>query len=148
MSTGFSRAAPGVDAKQFHGVQEDVEANAAFIRLYVTPLSAGWDSPNSWPARATAPPAPPVWSDYLQDHDGMNFNGVILISTVLNFQTLRFDEGNDLPYILFPAGYTATAWYHKKLSADLQADRGRALAEAETFALGEYTAGPDERQSL
>jgi carboxypeptidase C (cathepsin A) len=74
----------------------------------------------------------------MQDRHGMYFNGVVLISSVLNFETIRFDEGNDLPYVLFLPTYTATAWYHKRLAADLQADRKKALAEAEKFALGEY----------
>jgi carboxypeptidase C (cathepsin A) len=69
----------------------------------------------------------------------MNFNGVLLISSILNFQTARFDEGNDLPYPLFLPTYTATAWHHKKLPADLQTDRKKALAEAEQFARGDYT---------
>ena len=138
VSTGFSRAAPGVEAKQFHGVQEDVKANAAFIRLYVTRFHR-WDSPKFLIGESYGTTRAASLVEYLQDHDGMNFNGVILISTVLNFETISLDEGNDLPYILYLPSYTATAWYYKKLSADLQADRGRALAEAETWALGEYT---------
>ena len=48
---------------------------------------------------------------------GMYLNGVVLISSILNFQTARFDRGNDLPYPLFLPTYTATAWYHKRLPA-------------------------------
>ena len=69
----------------------------------------------------------------------MYLNGIILISSVLNFGTLEFDKGNDLPYILFLPTYTATAWYHKKLPADLQSDLKKAIAESEQFASGEYT---------
>ena len=39
-------------------------------------------------------------------------NGIMLVSSILNFQTARFTPGNDLPYILFLPTYTATAWYH------------------------------------
>ena len=46
---------------------------------------------------------------------------MMLISSILNFGTARFDSGNDLPYIVFLPTYTATAWYHKRLPADLQA---------------------------
>ena len=64
----------------------------------------------------------------------------MLLSSILNFETARFDSGNDLPYILFLPTYTATAWYHKKLSSDLQSGTlENAVAEAERFALGEYT---------
>ncbi len=50
----------------------------------------------------------------------MYVNGIMLVSTVLNFETISFARGNDLPYILYLPSYTATAWYHKKLAADLQ----------------------------
>ena len=59
-------------------------------------------------------------SGYLQDTHGMYLNGIVLISPVLNFQTLEFDAGNDTPYWLILPTYTATAWYHKKLPQDLQ----------------------------
>lgn len=138
VSTGFSRPAAGVDGKQFHGVQEDVDANAAFIRQYVTRFKR-WDSPKFLIGESYGTTRAAGLVNHLQDTDGMNFNGVVLISTVLNFGTIRFDEGNDLPYPLYLPGYTATAWYHKALAADLQADLPKALAEAEKFALGEYT---------
>ena len=50
----------------------------------------------------------------------MALDGVVLISSVLNFETLDFNVGNDLPFILYLPTYTATAWYHKRLPADLQ----------------------------
>lgn len=139
ISTGYSRPAPGVDGKQFHGVQEDIETNADFIRLYVSRFRR-WDSPKFLAGESYGTTRAAGLVGYLQDQDGMNFNGVILVSVVLNFQTIRFDEGNDLPHVLFLPAYTATAWYHKKLSGELQADLSRTLAEAEKFALGEYTA--------
>ena len=60
------------------------------------------------------------------------------MSAVLNFETLRFADGNDLPYVLFLPTYTAAAAYHKKLSPDLRADLPKTLADVEKFALGEY----------
>jgi carboxypeptidase C (cathepsin A) len=69
---------------------------------------------------------------------GIAFNGIVLVSSILNFQTARFSKGNDLPYVLFLPTYTATAWYHKKLPADLQGDLSKALAESESFARNEY----------
>lgn len=69
----------------------------------------------------------------------MYFNGVMLVSTVLNFQSTRFNPGNDLPHILFLPTYTATAWYHKQLPDDLQGNLRETLKEVESFALEEYT---------
>jgi carboxypeptidase C (cathepsin A) len=68
----------------------------------------------------------------------MYLNGIILISSILNFQTAEFDTGNDLPYILYLPTYTAIAWYHKKLSADLQSDLQKGLVESRSFAAHEY----------
>jgi carboxypeptidase C (cathepsin A) len=77
-------------------------------------------------------------SGYLQQRYGMYFNGIILISSILNFQTAGFDTGNDLPYILYLPTYTAIAWYHKKLPADLQGDLQKAVQESRNFAAHEY----------
>jgi carboxypeptidase C (cathepsin A) len=68
----------------------------------------------------------------------MYLNGIILISSILNFQTAEFDRGNDLPYILYLPTYTAIAWYHKKLSPDLQGDLHKAVEESRNFAAHEY----------
>jgi carboxypeptidase C (cathepsin A) len=53
--------------------------------------------------------------------------------------TAEFDEGNDLPFILFLPTYTATAWYHNKLDADLQTDLETTIHKAREFALTDYT---------
>lgn len=138
VSTGFSRAVPEEDAKKFHGVKEDAEAVAAFIRLWTTRFER-WSSPKFLSGESYGTTRSARLSRILQDDHGMYLNGVILISSILNFQTARFNAGNDLPYPLFLPTYTATAWYHKKLPQDLQAaGLQKAVAEAERFALGEY----------
>jgi len=69
----------------------------------------------------------------------MYLNGIILVSSVLNFQTLEFDVGNDMPYPLYLPSYAAAAWFHKRLAPDLQDDLVRLLNEVEDFALTDYT---------
>ncbi len=138
VSTGYSRAVPEKDAKDFHGITADVQSVAEFIRLYTT-RQARWVSPKFLAGESYGTTRAAALSGYLQQQLGMNLNGIMLLSSVLNFGTLAFDPGNDLPYALFLPTYTATAWYHKKLPRDLQADRARALAEAQRFALNEYT---------
>src|SRR5258708_36165702 len=63
---------------------------------------------------------------------------MVLISAILNLRTAKFDTGNDLPYILYVPTYTAIAWYHKKLSPDLQGDLQKSIEESRKFAVGEY----------
>ncbi len=138
ISTGYSRPVPGEDPKQFHGVQEDVESVGEFIRLYVTRFKR-WSSPKFLIGESYGTTRAANLVNYLQDRNGMYFNGVMLVSSILQMQTARFDVGNDLPYIVFLPTYTATAWYHKKLPSDLQGDLRKTLSEVEAFALKDYT---------
>jgi carboxypeptidase C (cathepsin A) len=138
VSTGYSRAVPGEAPKQFHGVQEDVQSVADFIRLYAT-RNRRWSSPKFLAGESYGTTRAAGLSGYLQQRYGMYLNGIILISSILNFQTAEFDAGNDLPYQLYLPSYTAIAWYHKKLPADLQGDLQKAVDESRKFALGEYS---------
>jgi carboxypeptidase C (cathepsin A) len=137
VSTGYSRAVPGEAPKQFHGLEEDVESVADFIRLYTT-RNKRWSSPKFLAGESYGTTRAAGLSGYLQQRYGMYLNGIVLISSILNFETARFDTGNDLPDILFLPTYTAIAWYHKKLPADLQSDLQKAIEESRQFAAGEY----------
>ena len=137
VSTGFSRPAPGEDPKQFHGVQQDIEWVAEFIRLWVT-RNERWASPKlvAGESYGTTRAAGLAW--HLNDRYGMMLNGVVLISSVLNWQNQEFNVGNDMAYILHLPTYAATAWYHKKLPPELAGDLRKTLDEVEAFALGDY----------
>ena len=137
VSTGYSRAAEAEKAKQFHGVEQDVESVADFIRLYTTRYQR-WLSPKFLAGESYGTTRAAGLAGHLQEKHGMYLNGLLLISTVLDFQTVHFEVGNDLPYMLFLPTYTATAWRHGRLPPDLQAALPRALAEAEAFAAGDY----------
>jgi carboxypeptidase C (cathepsin A) len=137
VSTGFSRPAPGESPNQFHGIEEDVQSVGEFIRMWAT-RNKRWTSPKFLAGESYGTTRAAGLSGYLQDRYGMYLNGIMLISTILNFQTAEFDRGNDLPYILYLPTYTAIAWYHKKLPADLQGDLQKAIAESRTYAVGEY----------
>src|SRR5256885_4182678 len=137
VTTGFSRPVPGEADKQFHGVQEDVQSVGDFIRLWAT-RNRRWGSPKFLAGESYGTTRAAGLSGYLQQRYGMYLNGIILISSILNFQTAEFDAGNDLPYILYLPTYTAIAWYHKKLPGDLQGDLQKAIAEAKAFATGAY----------
>jgi carboxypeptidase C (cathepsin A) len=139
ISTGYSRPAEGEDAKQFHGLEEDAQAVGDFIRLYTT-KHGRWLSPKFLCGESYGTTRAAALASLLQDQHGMYLNGIILVSPVLNFQTIRFGSGNDTPYWLYVPTYAATAWYHQKLSPELQKDLGITLARAEAFARGDYLA--------
>lgn len=138
VSTGYSRPAPGESPNQFHGIQEDVQSVGDFIRLYTT-RNKRWASPKFLAGESYGTTRAAGLSGYLQQRYGMYLNGIILVSAILNFQTADFNTGNDLPYILYLPTYTAIAWYHKKLPADLQGDLRKAVQESEDFANTDYT---------
>jgi carboxypeptidase C (cathepsin A) len=138
VSTGYSRAVPGEKPDQFHDFTKDIESVGEFIRLYTTRFKR-WSSPKFIIGESYGTTRAAGLSDHLLERHGLFLNGLMLISSILNFQDARFDVGNDLPYILFLPTYTATAWFHGKLSEDLQKDLHRTLAEVEAFALGDYT---------
>jgi carboxypeptidase C (cathepsin A) len=137
VSTGFSRPAPGVEPGEFHGVEKDVESVGELIRRW-TSENGRWASPKYLIGESYGTTRAAGLADHLQDRHGLYFNGVMLVSSILNFGTARFDAGNDLPYIVFLPTFTATAWFHGKLPEDLSGDLQAALREAEDFALGDY----------
>jgi carboxypeptidase C (cathepsin A) len=139
VSTGFSREAPGTNASEFHGYEGDLKSVAEFIRLYSV-QSNRWASPKFLAGESYGTTRAAALSEYLIRMHGIYLNGITLISAVLNFQTISFASGNDLPYALFLPTYTAAAWYHKKLPNDLQSSLEKAVGESRRFAGGEYTA--------
>lgn len=137
VSTGFSRAAPGESAKQFHGYNEDIGSMSSFIRHFLSRYER-WGSPKFLAGESYGTTRAAGLSKYLQDRHRIYINGIFLISAILNFGTNDYYPGNDLPRALYLPSYTAAAWYHKKLAPALQADLQKALRESEAFALGEY----------
>jgi carboxypeptidase C (cathepsin A) len=138
VSTGYSRAIPPDDAKNFHGVEEDIKSIAEFIRLYVTRYGR-WESPKFIVGESYGATRAAGLVSYLHKNYYAYVNGIILISSVLNFQSIDFSAGNDLPYLLFLPSYTATAWYHKKLDPSLQANFLDAIQASREFALNDYS---------
>ncbi|MBI5304702.1 MAG: peptidase S10 [Chloroflexi bacterium] len=155
VSTGFSRPVVGEKAKEFHGFKKDIQSVGDFIRLYTTRYQR-WTSPKFLIGESYGTTRAAGLSGYLQERHGMYLNGIMLVSSILNFATARFNPGNDLPHILFLPTYTATAWYHKRLAPELQSDLHATLREVEQFAFGEYTLalaqgaslGDDARQTI
>lgn len=137
VSTGYSRPVTGEKAKEFHNFKKDIESVGDFIRLWCTRYRR-WPSPKFLVGESYGTTRAAGLSGYLQERHGMYLNGIMLVSSVLDFQTLEFLPTNDLPSIVYLPAYTATAWYHRRLAPELQQDLRRTLDEAEAFATGEY----------
>ena len=138
VTTGYSRTIPGESPKQYHDFTKDIQSVGDFVRLYTSRYQR-WVSPKFLIGESYGTTRAAGLAGYLQERHGMYLNGIMLISSILNFQTARFVPGNDMPYILFLPTYAATAWYHGRLDAELQKNLRDTLDEVEAFALGEYT---------
>jgi carboxypeptidase C (cathepsin A) len=146
IGTGFSRAADSDMSKKFWGVKGDIEAFSEFIRLYIT-RNDRWASPLFILGESYGTTRAAGIAGYLADR-GISFNGITLLSTVLNFETLEDNNTNDQPYIFLIPSFTMIAGYHHKLPPDLAQDMNHARQEAEHWASTEYAQALDKGDSL
>ncbi len=138
VGTGYSRAVRPELASKFFGVNGDIESVGEFIRMYLG-RNERWSSPLFLVGESYGTTRAAGLSNHLFER-GIGLNGILLVSAVLNFQTIRFADNNDLPLVLILPSYAATAWYHKKLSPQMQAKSVEQIAqEARQFAANEYT---------
>ena len=146
IGTGFSRAANAELSKKYWGVKGDIEAFGEFIRLYLTRYQR-WASPLYLLGESYGTTRAAGVAGYLTEH-GISFNGIVLLSMVLNFETLVFAKTNDLPYVLILPSYTMIAAYHKKLARELTQDLAKTRLEAEKWASTEYKQALDKGDAL
>jgi carboxypeptidase C (cathepsin A) len=127
VDTGYSRAVSDEAGKKMKGQQGDIAAIGEFIRLFLSRYGR-WTSPLFLAGESYGTFRAAGLAGYLVEK-GIAFNGLILVSSVLNMQTLRFTWANDLPYALYLPTYAATAWFHARLDADQQAKPVRAFLD-------------------
>jgi len=136
VGTGYSRPEKPELGKKFWGLRGDIESVGEFIRMYLTRYER-WTSPLFLVGESYGTTRAAGLSGYLIER-GIAFNGIVLVSSILNFETADFAKGNDLPYILYLPSYAATAWYHHKLAPDLQSDLAKTLKEVEAWSATSY----------
>jgi carboxypeptidase C (cathepsin A) len=137
VGTGFSHAVGKGQDKDFWGIDQDAHSIAQFINIYLS-RNNRWNSPKFLIGESYGTFRSAVLGNYLQSHDGIYVNGIVLISSVLNTETISFNAGDDLSYILYVPSYAATAAYHKMLK-EQPSDMNAFLTDARKFAEGEYT---------
>ena len=137
VGTGYSRAAKPELGQKFWGLNGDIESVGEFIRMYLG-RNERWMSPLFLVGESYGTTRASGLSNWLFEH-GIALNGICLVSTVMNFQTLRFAENNDMPLVLIFPSYTATAWYHKRLPPQLQSrSLEQVTEESRRWASNEY----------
>src|SRR5437867_2288313 len=136
IGTGFSKPVGKGTGKDFWGVDEDAKSLAQFISQYIS-RNGRWSSPKYLIGESYGTTRSAVLGNRLQ-RDGIALNGIVLISSVLDFETLLFSPGHDLSYELYLPSYAATAAYQKVIPAP--SNVAAFLAEVRRYAMGEYAA--------
>jgi carboxypeptidase C (cathepsin A) len=138
--TGFSRIAGKDKEKAFYGVDQDAYAFAQFISQFLSKYGR-WNSPKYLFGESYGTPRSAVLINQLEGERSVDFNGVILLSQILNFDLSpdrpTGNPGIDVPYQTVLPTYAASAWYHKKLPSQHE-NLEAFLAEVEQFAMGDY----------
>ncbi|WP_408887075.1 S10 family peptidase [Kozakia baliensis] len=139
--TGFGRIAGQDHEKAFYGVDEDGHAFTRFIAQFLAKYNR-YNSPKYLLGESYGTMRSAVVINDLQDDENIDFNGVILLSQILNYENNidapRANPGIDEPYELALPSYAATAWYHNVLPHK-PTDLPKFLAEVEQFAITDYT---------
>ena len=140
--TGFGRIAGKDKEKAFYGVDPDAHAFAEFITAFLSRYGR-WNSPKYLFGESYGTPRSAVVVNLLETDYSVDFNGVIMLSQILNYDLSvdgpEVNPGIDLPYQLALPTYAATAWYHHKLSAPYAGrDLEGLLREVEQFAMNDY----------
>jgi carboxypeptidase C (cathepsin A) len=133
--TGFSRIAAASKPKDFYGVDQDARAFKQFVERYLT-NNHRWNSPKFLFGESYGTTRSAVLSNLLQQ-DGVDLNGVVLLSSALNYSTFFGGDGLDTEYYGYLPTEAAIAWYHNRVphrSGNLAAF----VQSARVFALGDY----------
>lgn len=148
--TGFSRITGKDKEKNFYGVDPDAWAFSDFIVQFLSKYSR-WNSPKYLFGESYGTTRSAVLSNILETQRSVDFNGVILLSQILNFSLDSdypdINPGVDLAFQLNLPTYAATAWYHHKLP-EPHPDLASLLTEVEHFAMNDYALALQAGSSL
>ncbi len=148
ISTGYSRTAPGVNSEPFHGQEGDIRAFGEFINGWLTTY-ARWSSPKYLMGESYGTIRSAGLAAELQTRHGIDLNGIVLISSLLTYQTLSPAPDNDVAWAAGIETFTADAWYHKRLPSDLQSlGIKQVVDQSRAFAWGDYMAALTKGNTL
>lgn len=133
VSTGYSRPQGNSKGGEFHGLNGDIESVGDFIRRWTTE-NKRWGSPKYLLGESYGGIRAAGLAEHLQSEYGMSLNGVVMLSSLLDFRTLRGSQGDHLVNQVYLPAMAAVAHHHGKIDRD----RDELLAEANLFAKGPY----------
>jgi carboxypeptidase C (cathepsin A) len=139
VGTGFSHAIGKKDPKDYWGVSADAKSIAEFIRLWLND-NGRWSSPKYIGGESYGTTRSVALINELEgSYNDVAVNGIILISTILDFGATAEVQGNEMPYIINLPSMATTAWYHKRMG-NPPATVVEAAQQARAFAIGPYAA--------
>ncbi len=136
VGTGFSKPLGEAKSTDFWGVDQDIKSVGQFIKRFVSE-NGRWGSPKYLLGESYGGMRSAGLAYYLQSTQGMDLNGVVLVSPFLNAGSGIDGEEIDLPHVLYLPTFAATAWYHDAIH-DKPASLPAYLEEVERFAYDEY----------
>lgn len=134
--TGFSYLTQGTDPKKYYGLRQDARAVAQVIRRWLAD-NGRWSSPKYLGGESYGTSRTAMVVDELEGstYNDVGLNGLILISTILDFAGREPTPGNELAYIVTLPNMAAAAYYHGKVQApSVEA----IVAEARAYAIGPF----------
>ena len=137
VGTGFSRPVGEAEGKDFWGLDEDAASITQFIRRFLSKYKR-WNSPRYILGESYGTTRSAVLARHLQ-RANIDLNGIVLVSAVLDFNTILFPEGAIVPYVVNLPSYAVTAAYLDALPGGAPADLEAFKAEVENWALTDYT---------
>ena len=136
IGTGFSRPAGEAEGKDFWGLEEDARSLTQFIRRFLSE-NERWNSPRYLLGESYGTTRSAVLARHLQ-RANIDLNGIVLVSAVLDFNTILFPEGADTPYIVNVPSYAITSAYLDALPGGAPDDLEAFMKEVENWALTDY----------
>lgn len=137
VGTGFSHPLGKTPAKDYWGVTADAKSIGEFIRIWLNE-NGRWNSPKFLGGESYGTTRSAAVVNELEGrYNDVSLNGIILISTILDFGAQAGVPGNEMPYVLFLPSMAAAAYHHGKAPADA-GTLEQFVEEARTFAAGDY----------
>ncbi len=138
VGTGYSRAAGETNPEVFYSYGSDIRSVGDFIIRYIN-RNQRWASPKYLAGESYGTVRTAGLCDYLMGTGFLNLNGLMMISSINNYASVAFSDGNELPYAGYLPTYAAIAHYHGKVADPYREMSLEAfLDEVRTFAGSEY----------
>lgn len=136
VGTGFSHTLGEAEGSDFWGLDEDARSLTQFIRRWLS-ANQRWNAPRYLLGESYGTTRSAVLARHLQGAN-IDLNGIVLVSSVLQFNTIQFAQGDPIPFIVNLPSYAVVAEYLGALPGGKRGDLEAFMAEVEAWATTDY----------